>query len=129
MANIVRQHVASARKARGIKQKELATRIAMSQERLACIEGGAIACPLLTALKIAEALDREVRLLFPAAIKLLGDRRHDDLSEAAQTEIYQAGIDADIREWRVSAVLSGGQVVMREIGSRDMRRLFSAMQR
>jgi hypothetical protein len=88
-----------------------------------------VSCRLHDAYAISEALDTELRLLFPGAVRDLGDRRYPDLTDEELTKIEDQGIDADPRDWSVKGVLSGGQEFLLEIGSRDMRRLFGAMQR
>ena len=67
--------------------------------------------------------------LFPAAIKELRGRSHEHLTDDQLDKVDALGIDADARAWRISAVLANGRKVLLGLVSRDMKRLFRALQR
>lgn len=100
----MRQTLKQAREQRGWSQREMASRVGLTQTHISGIESGKIVPRYDTLLELVRALDRDLlmvpRALVPVVLSLIRDQARPDEGEGEERPLYADGGEETIEEPR-----------------------------
>jgi transcriptional regulator with XRE-family HTH domain len=128
---MAQNRIAHFRKASGLTQRSLADLAGTSQQQVQRIEGGNQGVRLELAMKIAQALERDIGEVFPALAQPASRSRKSigRTVDAKAEQWLEAGLDPDPAQRTVRFFARDGRLFEYDISSQDKDRLERAFQR
>lgn len=129
----MKNNIQKYRKSKSMTQKQLADAAKTSQQQIQRLESGVQSPRFNTAVKICNALDVPMSILFPDTKKTLKDFKEEDSqniyrNEKLVTGLTQAGIDMEVKCWTAKILLRNGYEVIHPISSHEKDRLWKQVQ-
>ena len=132
---MLKNRIREFRNARGMSQRQLASKVSTSQQQIQRIEAGVQAARLDIAARICAAFDESMDQVFPATKKILKKlpakgKQLENLraDETRIEEMEHAGIDMDPKMWTLKFRLRGGTQGMLSISGLEQKRLWNLFQ-
>jgi transcriptional regulator with XRE-family HTH domain len=121
------------RKSKSMTQKQLADAAKTSQQQIQRLESGVQSPRFNTAVKICNALEVPMPVLFPDTKKTLKDFKPEEAQSIFRNEklvsgLTEAGIDMEAESWTAKIMLKNGHNVFHPISSHEKDRLWKQVQ-